>query len=91
MYETGNQPTGMGKMEECQPNFEEMASNLKKRIGVYRRFETSLTEFIHTIGRHSFKREGGTLPELVGIVALDLIDMDGEYENLLSKLESSGS
>ena len=75
----------MGK--ECKPDYEAMAAKVQKEIKVFTDFKDSLLNFIYCIGRHSMRREPGTLTELLGKLELDLIEKHKTHASLLEKIE----
>ena len=87
MYdEMGNKPQG-ASVRECKPDYEAMAAKEQNEINVFFRFKDSLLDFINCIGRHSIRREPGTLPELLGKVELDLIEKKETLARLLKQIE----
>ena len=86
MYDTNSPQMELGK-SDCKPDYEKMASILKKKLDVFNSFKASLVEFIQTIGMHSLRPEPSSLTELFGKVELDSLNYQKEYESLLSRIE----
>ena len=73
--------------KECKPNYEEVATKQSADLVVIKTFKCSLIAFIGVIGRHSFKREASSIPELLGMVELDIINRQEQYERTCEMIE----
>ena len=76
-----------GSMKICKPDYEEIATKESADLAVIKTFKCSLIAFIGVIGRHSFKRESSSIPELLGMVELDILNRQKQYERTLKMIE----
>lgn len=89
MYDTQE---NMPKGERCrEPDWEAEIEKSQKGLDVIKRFKKSLIEFIGVIGQHSFRsrnrESGGSIPELLGIVELDIMQREKQVARLMENME----
>lgn len=89
MYDGENTSMSKVGMKECTPDYEQIAASQKADLLIIENFKKSLLEFIDVIGTHSFKKEGATIPELLGVVELDIINRRKRYERSLGMVEKN--
>jgi hypothetical protein len=90
MYELGSgNPSKFEESapRECKPDYEKMAAKQQAELLVVENFKQSLLELIGVIGVHSFRNDTSTIPELLGIVELDIIKRTAQYGRTLELLE----
>jgi len=87
MYETN--PTRGESEKACKPDYEKMAAKQKAELTTIENFKESLIEFVAVVGRHSFKREVSSIPELLGTVELDIINRQEQYRRTLDNMEKN--
>ena len=86
MYEiSGSGPLGEAKCKE--PDWEAEIAKEKADLDVIEKFHIALIDFIGVIGKHSFRRESSSIPELLGTVSLDIMERKRIITQLLKKLE----
>ena len=85
MYEiSGNGP----QSERCkEPDWEAEIVKGKNDLDVIERFHGALIDFIGVIGKHSFRRDTSSIPELLGTVSLDIMERKKTIARLMEKLE----
>ena len=90
MYDTtGPMAETVGK-QQCKPDYQEMAANVKKRLDIFKHLRGSLIEFVEVVGSYSMKREPSSIPELLGKLVIDIRQYEREYDALLKKIEEEG-
>jgi hypothetical protein len=85
MYNTGGLTEGSAK--ECKMDYEKAASRQNADLAIIKNFKGALIDFAGIIGLHSFKREASSIPELLGMVELDIISRRKQYERTLEMIE----
>ena len=75
----------MGKCKE--PDWEAEIASERGSLDVIRDFKTALFKFIGVIGTHSFRRrETSSIPELLGIVELDIAEREHKINRMIDRL-----
>jgi hypothetical protein len=85
MYDTSGLTEESAKV--CKPDYEKVASKQLSDLTIIKQFKCSLIAFVSIIGSHSFKREASSIPELLGMVELDILNRQKQYERILELIE----
>ncbi len=88
MYNTdsGGDSPKYSKSERCKPDYEAMAAKLKKKIDVFISLRNSLIAFVEILGGRSLRQEPSSVPELIGMLVIDVRDMSKEYDSILAQM-----
>lgn len=82
MYD-GESPRGES-VKECKPDYEKVASKQLSDLTIIKQFKCALIAFVGIIGHHSFKREASSIPELLGMVELDILNRQKQLSVFLN-------
>ena len=86
MYEiSGSGPQSEAKCKE--PDWEAEIAKAQKDLDIIKMFRGALFDFLGVIGKHSFRRDSSSIPELLGTVVLDIVEREKQLAGMMKKLE----